>query len=512
VLMLRARQFREDAGPLAHPVRPESFVEINNFYTATVYEKGAELIGMLKRLVGEEGYARALDHYFAQNDGRAATIEDWLGAFEVTTGRDLTQFKRWYSEAGTPRLKVREEWEAGTLTLHLAQENPPTPGQPDKAPKVIPVAVGLLSPNGDEVLPTTVLELTEAHQSFRFEGLGARPVVSILRGFSAPVVLERAVAPTERAFLLAHDTDPFNKWEAGRALARDVLSDMILGDAEVPAIWTEALASVVLDQALDPAFRALALRLPGEEEMAQALHAMGHVPDPDSIYAARRRMGDVLARHLAPSLPGLMADLAEPGPFSAGARAAGRRALRVAALGVLSRVDGGEAARAAFARAGTMTEELGALSALLDIGAADEALASFEARWSKDASVMDKWFSLQVLQAPPAAMAKVARRLVSRRDFRWQNPNRFRAVMGAVSGNHAGFHRADGSGYDFLADWLIRLDPLNPQTAARMSTAFETAPRLDAVRQAACRAALTRILAQPGLSRDLGEMAGRLMG
>jgi len=512
VLTLRARQFREDAGPLAHAVRPESFVEINNFYTATVYEKGAEVIGMLKRLVGEEGYARAVDHYFTQNDGRAATIEDWLGAFEATTGRDLSQFKRWYSEAGTPRLSVWEEWEAGTMTLHLRQENPPTPGQPDKAPKVIPVAVGLLSPNGHEVVPTTVLELTKAEQSFRFEGLGARPVLSVLRGFSAPVVLERVVPAEERAFLLAHDTDPFNKWEAGRALARDVLSDMILKDAGVPTLWTEALSSVVLDAGLDPAFRALALRLPGEEEMAQALQAAGRIPDPDQIYTARRRMGDALARHLAPQLPELMAELAEPGPFSAGARAAGRRALRGAALAVLSREDGGKAARVAFARAATMTEELGALTALLDIGAAEEALEVFEARWSGDASVMDKWFSLQVLLSPPAALAAVARRLVARPDFRWQNPNRFRAVMGAVSGNHAGFHRADGSGYDFLADWLIRLDPLNPQTAARMSTAFETAPRLDAVRRAACRAALSRILAQPGLSRDLEEMAGRLLG
>jgi aminopeptidase N len=320
------------------------------------------------------------------------------------------------------------------------------------------------------------------------------------------VVLERDVSAEERAFLLAHDTDPFNKWEAGRALARDVLADMILKGAGVPAIWTQALSSVVLDPDLDPAFRALALRLPAEEEMAQALHAAGHVPDPDQIHAARRGMGDALAAVLAPSLPGLMADLAEPGPFSAGARAAGRRALRNAALAVLSRADGGEAARAAFDRAETMTDEFGALTALLDIGAAEAALARFETRWSAEASVMDKWFSLQVLLAPPAAMAGVAARLVARPDFRWQNPNRFRAVMGAISGNHAGFHRADGSGYDFLAAWLIRLDPLNPQTA------FETVPRLDAGRQAACRAALGRILAQPGLSRDLGEMVGRLLG
>ncbi len=219
VLTLRARQFREDDGPLAHPVRPEEYIEINNFYTATVYEKGAELIGMLKRLVGDEAYARALDLYFERHDGQAATIEDWLTVFEDATGRDLAQFKLWYSEAGTPRLKVSDRFEDGRYTLEFEQVNPPTPGQPVKQPKVIPVAVGLLNPNGDEVLPTTVLEMTEPRQSFTFEGLGARPVPSILRGFSAPVVLERETSPEERAFLLAHDTDPFNKW-GGRTGAR----------------------------------------------------------------------------------------------------------------------------------------------------------------------------------------------------------------------------------------------------------------------------------------------------
>jgi aminopeptidase N len=512
VLLLRARQFREDQGPLAHPVRPDSFVEINNFYTATVYEKGAEIIGMLKRLVGAEGYARALDLYFERHDGQAATIEDWLTVFEDATGRDLGQFKRWYTEAGTPRLTVRDDWKDGVYTLHFEQENPATPDQPVKGAKVLPIAVGLLNPNGDEVVPTTVLEMTETRQSFAFEGLAARPVPSILRGFSAPVMLERTVSAEERAFLLAHDTDPFNKWEAGRALAKDVLARMVTEGAAPGPDWLDALARVALDDALDPAFRALCLRLPSEDDMAQTLHASGHLPDPARIHAARRQMAQALAQRLAGALPGLIAGLAEPGPFTPDARAAGRRALKIAALGLLSRIDGGAAARAAFAAANNMTEETGALSCLLEIGAGAEALARFHARWQGDANVMDKWFMLQIALAAPDRAVEVARELTAHPLFSWKNPNRFRSVIGAMSANHAGFHRADGVGYAFVADWLLTLDPVNPQTAARMSTAFETWRRYDADRQGMVQDQLRRILATPGLSRDMAEMAGRMLG
>lgn len=511
VLMLRARQFREDGGPLAHAVRPDSYVEINNFYTATIYEKGAEVIGMLKRLVGEEGYAKALDLYFTRHDGDAATIEDWLQVLEDATGRDLTQFKRWYTEAGTPRVKVWEEWDGETYTLTLEQENPATPGQPDKGAKVIPVALGLLNPNGDEVLPTTVLELTEARQSFRFPA-ATRPIPSILRGFSAPVILERDVSPEERAFLLAHDTDPFNKWEAGRALAKDLLVQMVTGDAAPGPDWLDAIARVTFDETLDPAFRALALRLPGEDDMAATLHAAGIVPDPARIWVARRRMGDALAARLGGQLPALIDRLAEPGPFTPDARAAGRRALRIAALGWLTRVDGGRAAAAAYRAANNMTEEVGALSALLDIGQGQEELGLFQARWSQDRNVMDKWFALQIMLAHPDRAAEVTDTLTRHPDFDWKNPNRFRSVIGALSANHAGFHHASGAGYRLVADWLLRLDPLNPQTAARMSTAFDTWPRYDADRQAMVRAELARMAASPGLSRDLGEMVGRMRG
>ncbi|MGQ0567601.1 MAG: aminopeptidase N [Gemmobacter sp.] len=516
VLTLRARQFREDQGPLAHSVRPESFVEINNFYTATVYEKGAEVIGMLKRLVGDDAYKAALDLYFDRHDGQAATIEDWLRVFEDTTGRDLTQFRRWYSQAGTPHLTVTENWQpqdtGGRYTLTFRQDTAPTPGQPLKLPQVIPVAVGLLNPNGDEVVPTTVLEMTDTEQSFTFDGLASRPVPSILRGFSAPVILDRAATPEERAFLLAHDTDPFNKWEAGRALAKDILTGMVTEGASPGPDWLDALARVTFDESLDPAFRALALRLPSEDDMAATLHAGGHVPDPDMIHAARRRLAETLARHLGARLPGLIEALSEPGPYTPEARAAGRRALRVSALSLLSLIDGGRAAVLAFRNANNMTEEQGALACLLDIGQGEGELARFEARWRHDRLVMDKWFGLQVMLAAPDRAAATAAVLTQHPDFDWKNPNRFRAVIGALSANHAGFHHASGDSYRFLADALIRLDPLNPQTAARMSTAFDTWGRYDADRQALVRGELQRILAVPGLSRDLGEMAARMLG
>jgi aminopeptidase N len=516
VITLRARQFREDGGPLSHPVRPESFVEINNFYTATVYEKGAEVIGMLKSLVGQEGYARALDLYFERFDGRAATIEDWLGTFEDATGRDLSQFKLWYSQSGTPVVKVSENWQpgaqGGTYTLHLEQEIAATPGQPEKQPLVIPVAVGLLNPNGDEVWPTTVLELNQRRQSFDFPGLAVKPVPSILRGFSAPVVLEHKVSAKDRAFLLAHDSDPFNKWESGRSLAKDVLARMITQGDAPGSDWLDAMAQVALNEQLDPAFRAIVLRAPAEDDMAQTLFAAGHVPDPDAIYLARRKMLDALAARLAPALPGMIVALEEPGPYSPDAIAAGRRALRLSVLGLLTRLDGGQQARALAAKASNMTEDIGALACLLENGLGQEELARFERRWSGDRLVMDKWFGLQVQLAAPSLAAATADALTRHPAFDMKNPNRFRAVMGSLAANHAGFHAADGASYRLLADWVIRLDPLNPQTAARVSTAFDSWARYDADRQGLIRDQLSRIRSTPGLSPDLAEMAARMIG
>ena len=510
VIALRARQFREDNGPLAHPVRPDSFVEINNFYTATVYEKGAELIGMLKTLVGDAAYYKALDLYFDRHDGDAATIEDWLAVFEESTGRDLTQFKRWYEQAGTPRLAVEEAYEDGTFTLTFSQSTPPTPGQDQKDPRVIPIAVGLLNPNGDEVVPTTVLEMTEATQSFRFEGLTARPTPSILRGFSAPVILERASSNAERAFLLAHDTDPFNKWEAGRALARAGLVEMILNGAAPDGAYLDAVLQVLRDDSLDPAFRALALGLPSQDDLAQTLVDQGHTPDPQAIYEALETLKMAMATHMQDVLPRIYAQYQVTEAYQPDAAQPGARSLANAALSLISRVDGGAAAQVQYDSADNMTQQLAALAALLTAGKGAQAVDAFYEQWREDRLVIDKWFGLQISLADPAQAAEVAEQLTQHPDFTMKNPNRFRATLGALAMSPAGFHRADGAGYKLLADWLIQLDPLNPQTTARMCSAFETWKRYDSDRQTLIAAQLDRILAQETLSRDTQEMVSRI--
>ena len=511
VIALRARQFREDNGPLAHPVRPDSFVEINNFYTATVYEKGAELIGMLKTLVGDDAYYKALDLYFERHDGDAATIEDWLKVFEDATGRDLAQFKRWYEQAGTPRISVTDEFKDGTYTLHFEQKTPPTPGQDVKDPRVIPIAVGLLGPNGNEVLETQVLEMTEATQSFSFEGLAARPVPSILREFSAPVILERETSNAERAFLLAHDTDPFNKWEAGLSLAREGLMAMIRDGAAPDAAYLDAVETMARDDSLDPAFRALALGLPSQDDLAQALFDAGHTPDPQAIWEALETLRQAKAQAMQDLAPRLYAQYQVTEPYQPNATQSGARALANTALSMISRLDGGAQAQRQYDSATNMTQQLAAWSCLLQAGKGDAATAAFYDQWQHDRLVVDKWFMLQILHADPAEAAATAARLTEHPDFTMKNPNRFRATLGGLTASPAGFHHASGKGYALLADWLIQLDPLNPQTTARMCSAFETWQRYDADRQARIRAQLERILDTPNLSRDTTEMVTRIL-
>ncbi len=511
VLALRARQFPEDQGPLSHPVRPESFREINNFYTATVYEKGAELIGMLRTLVGDEEYAKALNLYFERHDGDAATIENWVKVFEDSTGRDLGNFKRWYSQSGTPKVSVREEYHGDTFSLHFSQKTAPTPGQEEKAPQVIPIALGLLDTNGVEILETTVLELTQASQSFRFSGHKKRPIPSILRNFSAPVILDHDTDSARHTFLLTHDTDPFNRWEAGRILARDSLIESILRNAKPDMAYLKALRAVLRDETLDPAYRALMLGQPSQSELAAQLSETGYTPDPAAIHSASESLRSAKAAHFADILPDLYATNIVDGPFSSNAIGAGKRALSNTALALLTRLDGGKSVANQYATANNMTQQLAALSIMLDAGQGQEALTAFYNQWRDDRLVIDKWFSLQIVHAKPETLAETARSLTKHSDFDWKNPNRFRSVIGALQANHAGFHFADGKTYTLLADWLLTLDPVNPQTTARMCTAFQTWPRYDANRQEKIISQLNRIIAHPNLSRDTNEMVSRML-
>ncbi|MEL6774366.1 MAG: DUF3458 domain-containing protein, partial [Pseudomonadota bacterium] len=526
VKALRARQFTEDAGPLAHPVRPESYVEINNFYTATVYEKGAEVIRMLKLLVGGDDYRRALDLYFERHDGQACTIEQFRQCFEDVTGRDLSQFALWWHQAGTPRLSVETRWQGGVLTLTLRQHIPATPGQAEKAPMVIPVALGIIGPDGREAAETRIIEITteETVLDLPLPDLdpgGPAPVPSLLRHFSAPVILERTVEAAERALVLAHDTDPFNRWEAGRRYALDIAHALATGaaapeGAAVPEAWCEALAQLAGDAALDPAFRALALELPGNDEVAADIVARGGLADPDRIHAALRAMRRRLGESAGEVLLGLYETMRPEGPYSPDAESAGRRALANRALAPL--VATGEAAHLAraeaqFDGATNMTDSIGALALLVHHGApgAPARVEAFRQRWAEDELVMDKWFAVQATAPLPDAVAR-ARALTEDPAFVWQRPNRFRSVVGAFAmGNPVGFHSLDGSGYRFTADWLLRLDALNPQTAARVSGCFESWKRYDEARRGLMQAEMQRIAATPSLSKNTREIVERML-
>ncbi len=512
VLQLRARQFREDNGPLAHPVRPESFVEINNFYTATVYEKGAEVIGMLKTLIGDAKYYEGCDLYFTRHDGQACTIEDWLKCFEDVTGRDLTQFKLWYSQAGTPRVAVEESFQDGTYTLTFTQSTPPTPGQNVKDPRVIPLAVGLLNAAGEEIQATKICEVTDAVHKFRFTGLDAKPVPSINRGFSAPIILTRDQSNAERAFLLAHDTDPFNKWEAGRALARDVLVRMVAQDAPPDQAYLDALVAVARDDSLDPGFKALCFSGPSNDDIQQALIDGGMTPDPVKIYRTAQTFNMACAQAMQDLLPGIYAQMQVDGPYRPVAADMDKRDWGNAALSMLSRLDGGAQAAKQFEAADNMTQQLAALGCLLRAEVGEAQNAAFYDQWKDDRLVMDKWFAMQVMHAKLERAAPKAVEMSQHPDFTMTNPNRFRAVYGALAGNTAGFHDPSGEGYRVMADALIALDAMNPQTTARMSSVFETWLRYDADRQGMIREQLSRIQSTAGLSRDTTEMVTRILG
>jgi aminopeptidase N len=511
VLQLRARQFREDAGPLAHPCRPEEYIEINNFYTATVYEKGSEVIGMLKLLVGNARYDMALALYFTRHDGQACTIENWIKVFEDVSGLDLTQFKLWYSQSGTPKVTVSESFEDGVFNITLTQDAKPSANRIGKLPQVIPVKTGFIGADGSEILPETVLDLREDTQTFSFE-VSERPTLSLLRGFSAPVIIERDIDAETRSFLFANDTDTFNKWEAGRDMAMDLLITAAKGDQADNSKYIAALNTLAKDENIDPANRSLLLTMPSQEAIAQGFVDRNSTPDPDAIYTARRELEKAIATALANDLPDLYHSMEVSGPYSPEAEAAGKRALRATALGLMSKLDGGEAALQQFADADNMTEQLSALALAISAGVGEDAAAEFYEQWKKDTLVMDKWFATQVSSATSDFALKTAQRLSEHPDFNWKNPNRFRSLVGPFAMSPAAFHAADGSGYAFIADWLIKLDAVNPQTTARMCGAFETWKRYGKNRQKLMIEQLRRIQNTEGLSKDTSEIVGKILG
>jgi aminopeptidase N len=526
VRLLRSVQFAEDAGPMAHPIRPDAYQAIDNFYTVTVYEKGAEVIRMLQTLVGREGFARGLALYFARHDGCAVTCEDFVAAIGDANGRDLEQFRRWYSQAGTPRLRAEGRWDPDSkrYVLVLEQGCPATPGQPDKAPFHVPVTVGLIGSDGRELAAAT-LELTAPRMEHAFEGIDPGPdavgrrfvVPSLLRDFSAPVVLEHDPGDEALAFQLAHDTDAFNRWEASQRLAVSAILRTLGGEpvARAAAALVGALGRALEDATLDVALREQLLRLPSEGFVAEQLP----VVDPVALRAARNAVRDAIGRGLARALRATIDRLPIERPYSPAAGPAGRRGLRNAALALLveSGVDGADAiAWAQTEAADNMTDRIGALAALAQSSSPrrEAALAAYAREFADEPLAMDKWFALQATMHRQAADGPVlgrVRALTAHPAFSARNPNKVRSLVTAFcSGNLAEFHAADGSGYAFWTEQVLALDALNPQLAARLARATDRWRKFDAPRQAAMRAALERVAAG-ARSPDVREVVGRAL-
>jgi aminopeptidase N len=532
VRTLRATQFPEDAGPLAHNVRPDTYLEINNFYTATIYEKGSEIIRMLKVLIGETAFRKGMDLYFDRYDGTAATIENFISCFAEVSQRDLTQFSRWYHQSGTPLVEAQTSYDADkqTFTLDLKQSCKPTPGQDHKEPFVIPIELGLVGADGASIalqvgtedtasaeeLERGVLELSTPERRVTFHNVKTSPVASLLRGFSAPVRLSQSVKEDELIALVAHDSDSFNRWQAAQTYATRLLLrsvDLVRSGGkpcEDEAFGT-ALYRAIESNSHDPAFVAQIVSLPSEADMAREI---GEDVDPDAIHVAKQALRSALGRQLASILLQTYESLAPEGAYSPDAASAGRRALRTACLDLYAAGfpnEGGTLALRQFESAQTMTDEIAALGVLTHVPgeAREQALDTFYQRHSTEPLVIDKWFILQATIPENGTLARV-KKLMEHPAFSLTNPNRVRSLIGAfAAGNQTQFNAADGSGYHFLAEIVIGLDRTNPQVAARLLAAFKSWRALESKRSALAEAALRRVAQVNDLSADVKDIAER---
>jgi aminopeptidase N len=526
---LRALHFVEDSGPLAHPVRPEIYHEINNFYTSTVYDKGAEVVRMIKTLLGPDLFRKGMDLYFTRHDGHAATVEQFVQCFADSSGRDFfPQFMRWYSQAGTPEIKIAPHYDARAKTyrLDVTQSIPPTPNQPTKQPMVIPLAIGLVGKAGAD-LPLTldgcpvsrgVIELKQPSQTYVFSEVAERPIPSINRGFSAPIKLSIPVEAEDLRFLAAHDSDPFNRWQAVQTLA------MLLLRSNVAALRNGAtardddglmasLGAILVDEKLEPAFIALNLVPPSDADIAREI---GHDVDPDAVFAARRKLRVAIGTRHAAALSSTYERMNTGGPYSPDAKSAGRRALKNVCLDLLAVTQDGAAiarALAQYTNADNMTDRMTALETLTQHDRPERAAAldDFYRRYADDPLIIDKWLALQAIIPEPATLDRV-RALTGHPAFSMANPNRVRSLIGAFAqANHTQFNRLDGLGYDFVADIVLKLDPKNPQVAARIMGAFRSWRALEARRRQRAEATLRRVAATSNLSSDLHDIVARTL-
>lgn len=511
VKALRSQQFPEDAGSMAHPVRPESYQEINNFYTATIYNKGAEVIRMQHTLLGKDGFRKGMDLYFQRHDGQAVTIDDFVAAMADANSKDLTQFKRWYSQAGTPIVTVSSHYDKGTLTIHMKQSCLPTPDGSAKEPFHIPISLALFNSKG-QVMPIKqdLLELTKSEQSFVYSGLTEKPVLSLLRGFSAPVHLKDELTQEELLFLLSHETDGYAKWDAARRLVLQTLADCMNTSKEqwqIPEALILAMKNVLLDESLDSNLRAELLAPPCFEEVIAGLELV----DVALVEEVREYFNEKLGAALLEAVLPMYKKLWQEEDHSMNGQAYGRRKLRNLCLWLMMKANQSayqDQCRQQFDRAQTMTDQIASFDLLLqskDETLRNKAIEDFYKQWSKESLVLDKWFALQAASAHPESLNQV-RALLKHPDFNLKNPNKVRAVVGSFCmANPLYFHALDGSGYDFLSEMLVNMDTLNPQVAARLVTPFTRWRRFDKPRQALMKARLQSLSAK-NLSKDLREV------
>jgi aminopeptidase N len=529
VRQLRATQFAEDAGPLAHPVRPESYIEINNFYTATVYEKGAELVRMIRAILGEDSFRKGMDLYFERHDGEAATVEDFVKSFEDASGQDLSHFRLWYAQAGTPELVCSLSWDRASKSaeLKIEQINPATPGDTKKRPLDIPVRLGLVGGNGQDLplklddgteIADGVIRVDKRAQTFRFIDVPSRPVPSLLRGFSAPVNLTMDLSDRDLEFLMANDSDLFNRWQAANTYATRMLVQILraLEDGKRSArgaTLAKALGASIADESLEPAYRAELLKLPSEADIAREV---SRNVDPGLIHKARRQLLKLIGTTLGDTLEELYTRHRETGRFSPSARSAGKRALRNAVLTLLA-ARGTEAdiarVKAHYHKATNMTETAHALVLLAQRPSADAdaALAHYYDRWKDDHLVIDTWFGAQALSPHPGTLDRI-KALMQNPLFSLTAPNKVRALIGNfANANPVQFNRTDGAGYDFVAGQVLAIEKFNPQIAARMLGCFRSWRSLEPERRRLARKALQKVAKTDGLSRDVYEIVTRII-
>lgn len=529
VKRLRSSQFPEDQGPLQHPVRPSSYIEINNFYTPTVYEKGAELCRMMKTLIGEKAFAKAMKLYFKRHDGEAATVENFVACMADASGRDLTQFFRWYNQAGTPKVNVRGTYlpKKKTYELEVSQSTPRLKGQPRKLPLHFPLALGLVGAKGKDLkielqrhgkLKSDAIEITKAKQSFEFKNLKEQPVLSINRGFSAPIILKSNVTETEQLFLVGHDSDPFNRWEAAQTIGKTLMIktvNALVAGRKLPTVskFADALGKCLDSPTLDDAFKSLILVVPSEADVTAAI---GKDVDTDLVYRAREEVRSRISEHLLEKVIKAFHQTHGTGTYQPDTVGTARRSLRYTLLAMIAAADadaGIALAQQEFMRPDNMTAEMAAIVCIRSLARPehDQMLAEFHARHQDDHLIIDKWFSLNAVIPGADASARI-KRLLKHADFKLSTPNRVYALVASfANGNATGFHAASGEGYRVVADVIVALNSINPQVAARLATSYRSWRIYDVQRRNHAQREMQRILATPALSNDVFEIISRTL-